>query len=68
MYLKRLRELREEKELYQKDIAKMIFTSKDNYYLYESGKRTIPLDSLIILAKFYDVTLDYLCELTDKRN
>ena len=61
----RIRNLREDKDLYQKDIAKLLEISQQYYSEYETGKRTIPLIHLIKLAQFYNVSLDYLVGLTD---
>ena len=61
----RLRNLREDKDLYQKDIAKLLGISQQYYSEYENGKRTIPIFHLIKLAKFYNVSLDYIVGLTN---
>ncbi len=61
----RLRNLREDKDLYQKDIAKLLGISQQYYSEYENGKRPIPVIHLIKLAKFYNVSLDYLVGLTN---
>ena len=61
----RLRNLREDKDLYQKDIANLLGISQQYYSEYENGKRTIPVIHLIKLAKFYNVSLDYLVGLTN---
>lgn len=61
----RIRNLREYKDLYQKDIAKILDISQQYYSEYENGKRTIPIIHLITLAKLYNVSLDYIVELTD---
>ena len=59
-YYKRLKDLREDNDLTQKQIAEIIGTSQSYYAQYENGHRPIPLDRFIILADFYGVTLDYL--------
>ena len=61
----RLRNLREDNDLYQKDIAKLLGISQQYYSEYENGKRPIPVIYLIKLAKFYNVSLDYLVGLTN---
>lgn len=61
----RIRNLREDKDLYQKDIAKLLGISQQYYSEYENGKRTILLLHLIKLAEFYNVSLDYLVGLTN---
>ena len=64
----RLRNLREDKDLYQKDNAKLLGISQQYYSEYENGKRPIPVVYLIQLAKFYNVSLDYIVELTNDSN
>lgn len=56
----RLREIRDENFLTQKDIANLIHVAERTYGDYESGKTRIPIDRLLILAKFYNVSLDYI--------
>ena len=64
----RIRDCREDMDLRQKDIATLINDTQQHYQQYESGKVEIPLHTLIILAKYYNVSLDYLAGLTnDKR-
>ncbi len=65
MNFSRIRNLREDKDLYQKDIAKVLGISQQYYSDYESGKRIMPITHLIKLAQFYQVSLDYLVGLTD---
>lgn len=67
MYLKRLKDLREDKDLFQKDIATMLNISQQYYSEYETGKRSIPIELLIILSKFYGVSTDYLLNLTNRK-
>lgn len=57
---KRLRELRKETKLTQRDVAKFIGVSKSTYSNYEQGIREPSYDILIQICKFYGVTLDYL--------
>lgn len=61
----RLRDLRIDKDLKQKDIAKYLKCTQVAYSHYELGKRDIPTDVLIALAKFYNTTTDYILGLTD---
>lgn len=65
MYFKRLKDLREDKDYYQKDVAKLLGISQQYYSQYELGKYTIPIEFLIILAKEYNVSIDYIVGLTD---
>ncbi len=62
---KRLRDLREDRDLYQKDIADYLSCTQVCYSHYEIGKRDIPTDVLIKLAFFYDTSVDYLLGVTD---
>ncbi len=64
-YYKRIKDLREDNDLNQKDIADLLQTSQSYYAQYENGHRQIPIDRLIILADFYHVSLDYLTGRTD---
>lgn len=63
---KRIRDLREDKELTQKQIGKLLNMSQTGYNQYEIGKNDIPTKILIELAKFYNTSVDYLLELTDE--
>lgn len=67
-YYQRLRHLREDKDLTLKDIAKILNTSYQYYQKYEKGLKDLPLERAIILADFYNVSIDYLAGRTnDKR-
>ena len=61
----RLKDLREDADKSQEEIAKIIGTSQSYYAQYENGKRVIPLERMVVLAKYYNVSLDYLVGLTD---
>lgn len=63
----RIREIREDKDLTQSDIAKILNVSQVAYSFYEIGKRQLPIELLIKLAKYYNTSTDYLLELTDER-
>lgn len=63
----RLKGLREDKDLLQKDIAKLLDVTQVAYSCYEIGRRQIPLDALIKLAQYYNVSVDYILGLTDER-
>lgn len=56
----RLKDLREDKDLSQEDVAKILGTSQSYYAQYENGKRELPFSRAIELAKFYNVSLDYI--------
>ena len=62
---KRLRDLREDADKSQEEIAKVIGTSQSYYAQYENGKSSIPFERVIVLAKYYNVSLDYLAGLAD---
>ena len=64
-FTQRLRDLREDKDLKQEDVAKVLKITRQQYQLYESGKRKIPIDLLIELCKFYNVSADYILGFTD---
>ena len=66
MYLKRLKEIREDHDLKQINIANLLEMKQPQYARYERGLRDIPLDNLIKLAKFYNTSTDYILELTDE--
>jgi len=61
----RIKELREDKDIPQKEIANLINCSQVCYSRYENGQREIPLKSLCILAKFYNTSIDFLVGLTN---
>lgn len=63
---KRIRELREDRDLTQTQIAKILNMSQTGYSKYETGENDIPTKVLIELAKFYNTSTDYILELTDK--
>lgn len=62
---RRIRDLREDSDLTQKQIAQILNCSQQVYSNYELGQRDIPTDVLIKLSKFYNVSVDYLLEITD---
>lgn len=64
-YTKRLRDLREDKDLKQDDIARILKITRQQYQLYESGKRKLPIDLLTELCKFYNVSADYILGLSE---
>ncbi len=67
MYLNRLENLRIDNDKLQKEIAYELKITKQQYSLYETGRRTIPIDKLIALANYYNVSLDYICNRTNKK-
>lgn len=67
MEFKRLKNLREDHDKLQKDIAKYLNITQQQYSLYELGIRDLPIDCLIKLSKLYNVSTDYILNLTDKK-
>lgn len=61
----RLKELRIQNNLSQAEVAKVIQCSQVAYGMYELGKRKIPVDKMVELAKYYHVSLDYLAGLSE---
>ena len=64
-YNERIREIREDKALTQQKIADLLSVGQRTYADYESGKTRIPVDNLLILAKFYNVSMDYITGASD---
>ena len=64
---RRLRDLREDADLTQKQVAKYLGMSQTGYSKYETGENDIPTQVLIAPAKFYHTSVDYLLGLTDER-
>lgn len=65
---KRIRDLREDNDLTQKQIANMLNCSQQVYSNYELGQRDIPTTILIKIAEIYDVSVDYILERTNKQD
>lgn len=65
MAYQRLRDLREDRDLLQRQVAERLRCSQQVYSNYERGERDIPTDILIRLSEFYDVSVDYLLGLTN---
>ena len=59
-YLQRLKDLREDEDLKQAYIARLLHTTQQQYSLYESGQRELPIRHLVTLADFYKVSADYI--------
>ncbi len=62
--MNRIRDLREDRDLSQSEIAKVIHTTQQQYSKIENGKADISGDKLVLLAKFYNVSIDYILGLT----
>ena len=63
----RIRDLREDADLTQKQIAELLMCDQSLYSKYERGERVLPLELAVQLADFYKVSLDYLVGRTDKK-
>ena len=68
MKLQRIRDLREDSDLTQTEIGKILGLPQRTYAYYENGGRAIPLEILISLADFYNVSVDYILGRTNNRN
>ena len=66
MYLKRIGDLRNDKDIKQTEIAAYLNIRQSTYSDYENGKINIPIETLIRIADFYHVSLDYLVGRTDQ--
>lgn len=66
-HYRRLRDLREDHDLVQKEVAAYLNIDQRVYSTYETGKREIPIHHLIRLAMLYQTSIDYLLNLTDQR-
>lgn len=67
-YRERIRALREDNDYTQSQVADILNVGQRTYADYELGKTRIPVDSLIKLAEFYDVTMDYISGVSNIRN
>ena len=63
-----IRDLREDNNLTQAEVAKYLHVKQNTYSQYENEQRQMPISCLIALAKFYKTSTDYILGLTDKRN
>ena len=64
-FYQRLRDLREDNDMTQEEVAKILGTAREQYNKYELGKQEIPFHHVIKLAKFYNVSLDYISGIKD---
>ncbi|MBQ1339704.1 MAG: helix-turn-helix transcriptional regulator [Ruminococcus sp.] len=67
MYFQRLRDLREDMDMNQTQVAKLLHTSQTVYSRYERGFQTIPVEQLLILADYYNVSTDYILGRTNNK-
>ena len=61
----RIRDLREDRDLTQKELSDFLHIKQNTYSQYENGHRQLPIDTLIALAKYYNTSTDYILGLTD---
>ena len=66
-HYQRLRDLREDADLKQRQIAELLDMTAQQYSLYERGDREIPFHHVITLAKYYNVSIDYIAGLTNQK-
>ncbi len=66
-YVKRMRDLREDRDLLQREVAEILGTSQTMYARYERGANELPLRHLVTLCKFYNVSADYFLGLRDEK-
>ena len=66
-YSQRIRDLREDKDLSQSQVALILETSQTVYSRYERNERSLPIEHLIKLCKFYDVSADYILGFTNEK-
>ena len=67
MYFQRISELRKERNLTQQDVANLLHCQREVYRRHEKGIRDIPISSILLLAKYYNVSVDYILGETDKQ-
>jgi len=65
--IERIRGLREDADKNQTEIAKLLNVGQKTYSDYELGKTRIPLDSVVILARYYNVDMNYICGVSNER-
>lgn len=64
----RIKKMREEKELTQKEIAKILNVTQQTYSIWEKGNKIVPLKHLNTIANYYDISMDYLTGISDEKN
>ena len=67
MKFQRIQDLRTDADLSQKQLSEILHISQRSYSHYENGSRNIPVEMLIRLANYYDISVDYLVGRTDKK-
>ncbi len=64
----RLKDLREDNDITQKELSEHLHIKQNTYSQYENGQRQVPLDILISLAKYYNTSIDYIVGITNVKN
>lgn len=64
----KIKDLREDRDITQKEIASFLMCDQSLYSKYERGERSVPVEIVVKLAEFYNTTTDYLLGLTDNPN
>ncbi len=67
MAYRRIRDLREDRDITQREMAQVLHCSQQVYSNYELGQRDIPTEMLIRLAQFHKVSVDYILGISDKK-
>ena len=67
MKFQRIQDLRTDADMSQKQLSEILHISQRSYSHYETGSRNIPVEMLIRLANYYDISVDYLVGCTDKK-
>ncbi len=67
MIYTRIKDLREDADLTQRQVAVILHIKQNTYSQYENGQRQLPLDALIALARYYNTSTDYILRLTDEK-
>lgn len=67
-HIERIRALREDRDLNQTFVANLLHVGQRTYSDYESGRIRVSVESMIVLAKFYNVSMDYICGVSDVPN
>lgn len=63
----RIKDLREDRDLTQRELAEYLHIKQNTYSQYENGQRQLPIEVLVALARYYGTSIDYILGLTDER-
>lgn len=66
-YYQRVRDMREDNDMSQQQVADLLGITRQQYQLYESGKREMPMHLFVVLAEYYNVSLDYLAGIKENK-